>query len=739
MQTITRALLIGLMVLGVILMLTSATAQAAPPNSPPRAPHVAGDEFWGTFQSPIGVSGVGTVEVRAIAVDGDTIYIGGLFTSAANVTVNNIAMFRNGMWSALGSGLNDEVYALAVDTNHILYAGGKFYQSGDGLQPLYSIAKWNGSAWSPLGPGLAGWVLALVVDGGNNVYAAGTLTKTMDNLTTLTHIGKWNGSTWSAMGSGLDNATHDGYVNALAISGSNVYAGGQFTATGDNLTLLTRIARWDSGTWSALGTGFASTVLAIVADGAGKVYASTSGNEIKKWESGSWASLGSVNGAIYSLALDAGGMLYAGGSFSNIGSTTLRNVAKYDGTWHPLDGGLGGSPDSVYAIVPSGSRVYAGGHFGTSTGGATALNHVANWNGTRWGTFGGGMNGQVNALATFGNNVYAGGAFNSPATYLAVWDGFGWAGLDTLVETIVHAIAVDSSGNVYSDGFSGGLPGSIAGSVIKRWNAGTRTWTQLGSGADGQVRALAVDSGGTLYAAGDFVHAPNVLINQIVNRVAKLVSGNWAAVGNGVNNSVYALKTVGTNVYAGGMFQQVCGNSACNSGNTTANRIAVWNGSNWSQVGNGTGNTVMALAAIGTDIYAGGNFTNAFNPGGGNVGALYIAKWNGSNWATLGNGLNNWVWALASSGSSLYAGGDLTSANNTGGSVTVNHIAKWDGTNWSALGSGTNTAVFAVAAHGSTLYAGGTFTTAGGKPSSRIGRWMPPNYPLFLPLIQKAP
>ena len=42
------------------------------------------------------------------------------------------------------------------------------------------------------------------------------------------------------------------------------------------------------------------------------------------------------------------------------------------------------------------------------------------------------------------------------------------------------------------------------------------------------------------------------------------------------------------------------------------------------------------------------------------------------------------VYALAVSGTNLYAGGDFTTA---GGSAATN-IAKWDGSSWSALGSG---------------------------------------------------
>ena len=61
-------------------------------------------------------------------------------------------------------------------------------------------------------------------------------------------IAKWDGSAWSALGSGMN-----GYVSALAVSGTNLYAGGGFTTAGG--VPANRIAKWDGSAWSALGSG----------------------------------------------------------------------------------------------------------------------------------------------------------------------------------------------------------------------------------------------------------------------------------------------------------------------------------------------------------------------------------------------------------------------------------------------------------------------------------------------------
>src|SRR5262245_18731817 len=52
--------------------------------------------------------------------------------------------------------------------------------------------------------------------------------------------------TWNALGTGLNST-----VNAIAVSGSDVYVGGAFTDAGGNAN-ADRIARWNGSTWIAL-------------------------------------------------------------------------------------------------------------------------------------------------------------------------------------------------------------------------------------------------------------------------------------------------------------------------------------------------------------------------------------------------------------------------------------------------------------------------------------------------------
>jgi hypothetical protein len=84
-------------------------------------------------------------------VSGSDVYVGGSFTTAGGNPANYIARWNGSSWSALGSGLDNGVSAIAVSGNDI-YVGGSFLNAGG--NPANNVAKWNGSNWSPLGIGV---------------------------------------------------------------------------------------------------------------------------------------------------------------------------------------------------------------------------------------------------------------------------------------------------------------------------------------------------------------------------------------------------------------------------------------------------------------------------------------------------------------------------------------------------------------------------------------------------------
>ena len=187
-----------------------------------------------------------------------------------------------------------------------------------------------------------------------------------------------------------------------------------------------------------------------------------------------------MDDAIYALAVDHAGNLYAAGVFTAAGGVSANHVAKWDGTtWSALGSGI---DDGVSALaVDRAGMLFAGGYF--TTAGGVSANRVAKWDGTNWSPLGAGMTttGQgdprVSALVTDGaGNLYAGGYFSTaggtPATNVAKWDGTGWSALGSGLDGEIFALAVDGAGDLYA-----GFSNAPSGNGVAKWD-GT-SWSAL--------------------------------------------------------------------------------------------------------------------------------------------------------------------------------------------------------------------------------------------------------------------
>ena len=106
--------------------------------------------------APLGASGA----------DADALIAAGSFTVAGGTTpASRVARWDGRRWTALGEGLNGEVFALARLGNGQVVAGGSFAASGD--RPMQRVARWDGQAWHEYAPGLsfAPTSLAVLPDG----------------------------------------------------------------------------------------------------------------------------------------------------------------------------------------------------------------------------------------------------------------------------------------------------------------------------------------------------------------------------------------------------------------------------------------------------------------------------------------------------------------------------------------------------------------------------------------------
>jgi hypothetical protein len=192
--------------------------------------------------------------VRALAVVGNEVVVGGFFTSAGGVSANRVARFntQTNTWSSLGTGssngVNNRVHALAVVGNEVVVGG--FFTSAGGVS-ANNVARFNTqtNTWSTLGTGSSNGVdndvnaLAVV---GNEVVVGGNFTSA--GGVSVNYVARFNTqtNTWSSLGTGSSNGVSGGIVYALAVVGNEVVVGGGFTSAGG--VSANYVARWNSGT-----------------------------------------------------------------------------------------------------------------------------------------------------------------------------------------------------------------------------------------------------------------------------------------------------------------------------------------------------------------------------------------------------------------------------------------------------------------------------------------------------------
>lgn len=312
----------------------------------------------------------------AIAVSGANVYVGGSFTMADTAVVRNIARWNGTNWSRLASGLFGECHALTVLNNGDVIAGGAFTRAG--AVAANRIARWNNasSTWVALGAGLNNVCYALALNSNQStLFAGGIFTQAGTVAANFVARLTLGSNTWSAMQVGLNGPCY-----ALqGVGTDDVYVGGSFSLAGT--VNANNLARWSNGssTWAALGAGLNGTCYALAA-GTNEVFIggnfTTAGgipaNNVARLAlpGNTWTPLGAgLNGTCYVLIRN-GSWLYAGGAFTTAGGQPANNAARWDNNlWTPLGTGL---DDECYALAFSGTGVYAGGRF-LEAGGKNAL------------------------------------------------------------------------------------------------------------------------------------------------------------------------------------------------------------------------------------------------------------------------------------------------------------------------------------------------------------------------------
>ena len=174
-------------------------------------------------------------------------------------------------------------------------------------------------------------------------------------------------------------------------------------------------------------------------------------------------------------------------------------------------------------------------------------------------------------------------------------------------------------------------------------------------------------------------------------------------------------------------------NSVTKNGDAYAKELAIWNGVDWLAApapalgGSPTtplsGGSPLAIHTSSEAVYIGGDFS-----GCDGSSANKIAKWDGTQWSTFSNGVTgaySYVFAIMEFEGDLIIGGRFT----TVGGVTCNNVARWNGSAWVAMGclrnisAGDAGQVESFVEWEGELYACGDFETITGADADFFAKW----------------
>jgi hypothetical protein len=573
------------------------------------------------------------------------------------------------------------------------------------------ILRWAGTYWVGVGGewGMSGvrgfWTLDIDGPGPEPLALIAFPTIASPRGTPQGVMARWNGSGFEPVAAGVTGTVWSATMCDLDGAGplpSQVIVGGEFTRAGEGDSAsgggdgssqgisVANIAAWNGRRWQSVGAGFNGVVRALVVadvDGVGPQPS----------------------------------RLVAGGAFTSSGTQEARRLATFDGeTWSTLGGGTGGTVAALAMFDADGagpqeSNLFVGGSF-TEVGGMPAI-AFARWKGDRWETPAVVPSGSVSLLKPIDRDGagpiperLAIGREDSSSIELIFWDSLSRLTMFSAINASEMTIAgvslfdFDGQGPDGSEVVLGGRGSQHSvrtEQFLLRTKAGT--WQPLffdWQGDIATVKSFDPDAAGpqqpVLVVGGAFESWKRRGATPW-SYTAVWRNGSWGVTQGTTIHGVTGVNAIVKNSHvfdADGdgpaPARWIVSGHISQAGSAFAERIAAWNGTSWSALGQGLTNvgtpapmTTMDVDGAGPQppvlVVSGSSFF-----GGSTQGPTRI--WNGTTWTALP------ATGAQQSPQSVVAF-DLDGPGPEGPSIIVasrssESIKVWNGSVWSNLSGG---------------------------------------------------
>jgi len=536
--------------------------------------------------------------VRKLAIQNDgKIVVCGSFTSYNGITANRILRLNaDGSIDAgfnTGTGFNNAIYALAIQSDGKIIVGGLFTQyNGVFVDRIVRLNSDGSIDASYLCTGANNQVSSLVLQADGKLVVGGAFSifngTTSYNLTRLNA----NGSTDATFTPGY--ATN-GVIRSLAMqTDGKILIGGVFTTY--NGTSVNRMARiHPDGTLDAsfaTGSGPNNTViwsLAVQSDGkiiAGGDFTSyngtaasriirlnTNGSNDVGFSTGSGAS-----GFVLTISIQTNGMIIAGGDIATYDGINCNYITRINSNGN-IDPGFNagtGANNSIHALaLQSDGKILVGGAYTKYNGNLSNRITRINSNGSADLSFvtGSGTNDTVLALAiqADGKVLAAGGftSYNGGIAHRVIrLNSNGIADASFLTGTgfngSVYALALQPDGKIVLGGNFTDYNGNTANGVVRLNTDGSLDASFVsGSGTNGAVHAIAIQNDGKIIIAGNFTSYNGSAAGRIVRLSTNGTADASFGVGTGADATIRSLVIQPNGmIVAGGDFQNFNSNAA---------------------------------------------------------------------------------------------------------------------------------------------------------------------------------